>query len=129
MAQTPEKKVKNKVVEILKSHGAYYFFPATFGMGRSGVPDIVCCYKGSFLAIECKAGNGKTTALQDREIELIKATGGIAMVVNETNVGEVAVLLSVLSRIGREELSSNRDSPKQHENKTPGAKTKTKEKK
>ena len=72
MAATPEKKVKAKVVEILKAHGAYYFFPATFGMGRSGVPDIVRCYKGMFLAIECKANGNKTTALQDREIEAIK---------------------------------------------------------
>ena len=39
MAATPEKKVKDKVVKLLKQYGAYYFFPATFGMGRSGVPD------------------------------------------------------------------------------------------
>jgi Holliday junction resolvase len=96
MAATPEKKVKNKVVEILKAHGVYYFFPATYGMGRGGVPDIICCYRGKFLAIECKAGAGKTTALQDRELDLIKKAGGLQMVVNEKNLGEVAVLLSVL---------------------------------
>jgi len=96
MAATPEKKVKNKVVEILKAHGVYYFFPATYGMGRSGVPDIICCYRGRFIAIECKAGAGKTTALQDRELDLIKKAGGLQMVVNEKNLGEVAVLLSVL---------------------------------
>ncbi len=99
MAATPEKKVKAKVVEILKAHGVYYFFPATFGMGRSGVPDIVCCYKGTFIGIECKAGAGKTTALQDRELEAIKAAGGVAVVVNEKTVGEVAVLLSVLRKM------------------------------
>ena len=98
MAATPEKKVKAKVVEILKAHGVYYFFPATYGMGRSGVPDIICCYHGKFLAIECKAGAGKTTALQDRELELIKKAGGVQMVVNEENVGEVAVLLNVLRK-------------------------------
>ena len=98
MAATPEKKVKNKVVEILKAHGVYYFFPATYGMGRSGVPDIICCYRGKFIAIECKAGAGKTTALQDRELDLIKKAGGVQMVVNEENVGEVAVLLNVLRK-------------------------------
>ena len=51
MALTPEKKVKNKVVAILKKRGAYYFFPATYGMGRSGVPDVVCCYAGRFICI------------------------------------------------------------------------------
>jgi Holliday junction resolvase len=98
MAATPEKKVKAKVVEILKAHGAYYFFPATFGMGRSGVPDIVCCYKGKFIAIECKANGNKTTALQDREIELIKKAGGVAIVVDEKNIGDVAVLLGTVIR-------------------------------
>jgi len=94
MAQTPEKKVKAKVVEVLKAHGVYYFFPATYGMGRSGVPDIICCYKGRFLAIECKAGAGKTTALQDRELAAIKAAGGLQVIVNEESLGGLAVLLS-----------------------------------
>ena len=101
MAATPEKKVKAKVVEILKAHGVYYFFPATFGMGRSGVPDIICCYKGWFLAIECKAGAGKTTALQDREINLIEKAGGFTLVTNEQNLGGVAVLLNVMKKAER----------------------------
>jgi Holliday junction resolvase len=98
MAATPEKKVKAKVVAILKAHGAYYFSPTTFGMGRSGVPDIISCYKGCFIAIECKANGNKTTALQDREIEAIKAAGGIAMVIDEKSVGEVAVLLHAINK-------------------------------
>lgn len=105
MATTPEKKVKNKVVEILKAHEAYYFFPATYGMGRSGVPDIVGCFNGYFIAIECKANGSKTTALQDRELALIKKAGGVQMVVDEKTVGEVAVLLSVLNRARKKELS------------------------
>jgi Holliday junction resolvase len=89
MATTPEGKVKAKVVKLLKERGVYYFFPATFGMGRSGVPDVVCCRGGRFLAVECKAGKGKTTALQDREIEAIRAAGGTALVINEDNLYEL----------------------------------------
>jgi Holliday junction resolvase len=90
MATTPEGKVKAKVVKLLKERGVYYFFPATFGMGRSGVPDIVCCQGGGhFLAIECKAGKNKPTALQEREIEAIRAAGGTALVINETNLHEL----------------------------------------
>ncbi len=94
MATTPEKKVKDQVVKILKAHGVYYFFPATFGMGRSGVPDIICCYKGQFIGIECKAGKNTTTALQDRELAAIKAAGGLPLVVNEWNMHEVEELLN-----------------------------------
>ena len=57
---TPEKKVKNAVVKRLKEMtGVYYFYPVTSGYGRSGVPDIVGCYKGKFFGIECKAGKNK----------------------------------------------------------------------
>lgn len=96
MASTPEKKVKDRVVKILKEHGVYYFFPATFGMGRSGVPDIVCCVNGRFLGIECKAGDNKPTALQQRELKAIADAGGSALVINEENVEGVASIVRVL---------------------------------
>lgn len=90
---TPEKKVKTKVVAILKEFGAYYFYASTGGYGASGVPDIICCYKGRFIGIECKAGKGKTTALQEKNIAQIIATGGKAIVVNEDNIDHVRYLL------------------------------------
>mgnify|MGYP003348013483 FL=1 len=93
MAMTPEKKVKKKVVEELKKLGRelYYFFPMTGGYGRSGVPDIIGCYRGMFFAIECKAGKNTTTALQDREIEAIRTSKGLVLIVNEENVSNVAL--------------------------------------
>lgn len=90
---TPEKKVKAKVVEILKGFGAYYFYASTGGYGASGVPDIICCYRGRFIGIECKAGKGKTTALQEKNIAQIIAQGGLAIVVNEDNIPDVDKLL------------------------------------
>jgi Holliday junction resolvase len=100
MAMTPEKKVKDKVVRILKDEGVYYFFPATHGFGRSGVPDIICCANGRFLAIECKAGTNKLTALQAREIETIRTAGGMAIVANEDNWDMVRPLVRELSSKG-----------------------------
>jgi Holliday junction resolvase len=90
---TPEAKVKKKVVDVLKKNGAYYFFPATGGYGRSGVPDIVCCYRGVFVAIECKAGTNKPTPLQEAEMGKIRQAQGFVLVVNETNIDDVATLL------------------------------------
>jgi len=85
VAQTPEAKVKAKITQVLREEGVYYFFPATHGYGRSGVPDIVCCVGGAFLGIEVKAGKNKPTALQTREIEAIRRAGGTAVVANEEN--------------------------------------------
>ena len=93
---TPESKVKAAVVKLLHKYGAYYFFPATHGYGRSGVPDVVCCVKGKFLAIECKAGKNVATALQEREMNNIRGAMGHAMVVNEDNM---ALLEQVLKEL------------------------------
>ena len=80
---TPEGKVKAKVAKILKEYGVYYFFPATGGFGRSGVPDIVGCYYGRFIAIECKAGSNKPTALQENELRKIGEAGGMWSIMYE----------------------------------------------
>jgi Holliday junction resolvase len=89
MADTPEKKVKAKVVAQLKTLGAYYFYPVTGGYGASGVPDIVACLKGRFIGIECKANGNKPTALQQMNLDQIATQGGIALVIDETNVNEL----------------------------------------
>jgi len=70
VAQTPESKVKAKVVAQLKTLGAYYFYPVTGGYGGSGVPDIVGCLRGTFFAIECKAGNNKPTPFQCLRVDI-----------------------------------------------------------
>lgn len=90
---TPEAKVKAKLYKVLKEWGVYYFSPQTGGYGRSGVPDIICCYKGRFFAIECKAGKNKPTPLQEAEMEKIRAAHGVAMVVNEDNIDLLETIL------------------------------------
>jgi Holliday junction resolvase len=86
---TPEAKVKKRVKEMLDSMGVYHFSPMQNGMGRAGIPDIIGCLDGQFIAIECKAGKGTTTALQERELTRIQNAGGYALVVNETNINQL----------------------------------------
>ena len=90
---TPEAKVKRVVTKHLKSVGAYYFFPATGGYGKSGVPDIVGCFRGKFFGIECKAGGNKPTPLQEKNLREIADCEGIALVVNEENMNDVLDLI------------------------------------
>jgi Holliday junction resolvase len=95
MASTPEAKVKAKVVSILKAAGAYYFYPVTGGFGNSGVPDIIVCYQGRFIGIECKSGANKPTPLQEQNLERITNAGGTALVINEGNIHEVYRALGI----------------------------------
>ena len=94
---TPEVLVKKKVRKLLDEAGVYYFMPPANGFGRAGIPDIVGCLNGRFFAIECKAGKGTTTALQDREISRINDAGGTAIVVNENNLADVLKLMEKLN--------------------------------
>ena len=93
---TPEAKVKNAVKKLLTERGAYYFMPATGGYGRSGVPDIVGCYKGIFFGIECKAGDKQPTALQLRELDRIQMHEGYIAIINEKNLLQVEVMLDCI---------------------------------
>lgn len=97
MAATPEKKVKDNVIKILKTYNAYYFYPVLGGFGSSGVPDIVACYNGRFIGIECKAGKNEPTALQLKNLKAIELNGGISMVVNENNIEDVREVLDALT--------------------------------
>jgi len=90
---TPEKKVKRTVAKQLDDLGCYYFYPATGGYGRSGVPDIVGCFEGKFFGLECKAGDNKPTVLQEKNLYHILVNGGISEVVNEQNMHYVEQIL------------------------------------
>jgi len=93
---TPESRVKDKVKKLLDAHGVYYFMPATGGYGRSGVPDFVCCFRGRFFAIECKAGLNDPTALQQREMRRIEEAGGITYVARDDSLPMLPTLLAAI---------------------------------
>lgn len=94
MASTPEALVKKRIRKILETSGAYFAMPIGTGYGNSGVPDFLVCHEGSFIAIEAKAGKGKTTALQESHLSKIRDAGGTALVINETNINELEELIN-----------------------------------
>jgi Holliday junction resolvase len=93
MADTPEWKVKKAVRLLLDRLGVYHFMPPANGFGRAGIPDIIGCMDGHFIAIECKAGKGTTTALQDRELNMVLNAGGTTFIARETNLDDLRIVL------------------------------------
>lgn len=98
-ARTPEGKVKQKCVAELKRVGAWYCFPVATGYGSSGVPDILACVNGLFLAIECKTPGNRPTALQQMQLDAIKVARGISMVYDGSTpaVDELRRVLNLLT--------------------------------
>lgn len=81
---TPESKVKAGVKKWLDARGIWHTSPIGTVFGKAGVPDILACWNGRFLAIECKAPGKRnnTTALQKHQLASIMAAGGMAIVVD-----------------------------------------------
>lgn len=98
---TPEGRVKTQVKDWLNAHGVWHFSPVSNGMGRHGIPDLICCYQGRFLGIECKAPGKRhtVTPLQQRELRKIDAAGGIALVVDDAS--QLPHLLGDMIRAGQ----------------------------
>ena len=86
MATTPEGKVKAKIHAILKAHGAYAVNYIGGVSANNGTPDILACLHGRFIGIEAKSGTNKPTDLQTLNLKRIDDAGGLALVINETNL-------------------------------------------
>jgi len=104
MAATPENRVKKRVKAILDELQVYNFSPMQNGMGRAGIPDIIACHGGKFIGIECKAGDNKPTALQERELNRILNAGGEAYVINEENIEQLREELIWMNKHSRDDL-------------------------
>lgn len=75
-----EKNFESRLRKFLNDEGCYEvkFFANSFT--KSGIPDILCCCNGYFIAIEVKALNGKPSELQKWNINKINLAGGIGVI-------------------------------------------------
>lgn len=104
---TPESEIKKGIKLYLQKLPKCSVFPiATHGTfdpktrrfrkttGRIGTPDILCCYRGRFIAFEVKTKNGKLTPDQSLVIDHINECEGFAFVVRS-----LADTIEVISKI------------------------------
>jgi hypothetical protein len=77
-----ESSFQTKVIDYLKSIGAYVIKIHVSSYQLEGEPDIICCHKGRFYAFELKQGS-KLSELQKLKIQLIKESGGVAMEIRD----------------------------------------------
>ena len=87
-----EKTITNQILKYLKSEPECFAFKEHGGIyGVSGIPDIICCYKGKFMAFEVKTTQGRLSKLQEITIKRINESGGMAFKV--TSLHEVKDVL------------------------------------
>ena len=92
-----ESELIRKISEYLKSVSDLFFWKEHGGMyGTAGIPDLIVCYRGRFIGLECKVGKNDATVLQSLTIRRILRAGGYAMVVR--SVEEVKQLISAFEQ-------------------------------
>ena len=80
MIMKSEQTIQSEILKYLKSVGAYTI--KVSAATKAGIPDIICCYKGRFIAIEVKRPETKTNVspLQVANISMIVNAQGRALV-------------------------------------------------
>ena len=75
-----EQAIQSDILKYLKSVGAYTI--KVSAATKAGIPDIICCYKGRFIALEVKRPEAKTNVspLQVANITMIINAQGEAIV-------------------------------------------------
>ncbi|MEW8997915.1 MAG: VRR-NUC domain-containing protein [Thermoanaerobacter sp.] len=82
-------------MQYLKTLDKCFFWKEHGGMyGTAGISDIICCYKGRFVAFEVKRPGKQLTKLQEKTIKDIQTAGGQAYVVR--SVDEVKKIMEEL---------------------------------
>lgn len=76
-----EATIQKKLQEYILARGAYVI--KTIATSRAGVPDLICCYKGQFIAIEVKTKSGTVSKLQEYNLEKIRKAGGKALIARD----------------------------------------------
>ncbi len=90
-----EKTITIQILKYLKAQPYCFAFKEHGGLyGTAGIPDIICCYKGHFVAFEVKTPEGKLSKLQEITIQRIKDAKGKAYKV--TSLEEVKEILDNL---------------------------------
>lgn len=92
-----ESELITKISRYLKTMDNLFFWKEHGGMyGTTGIPDLIVCYKGRFIGLECKVGKNKPTVLQAQMIQQIIRAGGYALVVR--SVDEVKQVIQAFEK-------------------------------
>ena len=91
-----EKDIVNAIMRYLKTVPGCFAWKEHGGPhGTAGIPDVIVCYRGRFVAFEVKTETGKLTKLQETMLTRINAAKGNAYKV--TSVDEVRRIISHLN--------------------------------
>lgn len=91
-----EKQFENKVKKYLEENGCWYVKYFANRNTKSGIPDLLACVNGYFVAIEVKTETGKPSPLQLHHQEKIRQSDGISIILYPDQFDEFKFLIEGL---------------------------------
>lgn len=78
-----EQDIQRAIGKEVEKRGGYVV--KVIQAAKAGVPDLLCCYRGQFVAMEVKTPSGRVSRLQEYNIEKILRAGGYGGVVRSVD--------------------------------------------
>ena len=96
MKVASEKAFEKQVKQFLKDKGCWVLKTWSNGIQRKGIPDLLVCCNGFFLAVELKAEDCHPSDLQLWNIDQIRKAHGFALVLYPDQFGQFRYLVDDL---------------------------------
>lgn len=75
-----EKNFEMRIKRFLEDQEAYWVKYFANAYTKAGIPDLLCCVNGHFVAVEVKAQTGKASPLQIYNCNKIRQANGFAFI-------------------------------------------------
>lgn len=96
-----EKNFENRIKKFLEDEGCYFIKHFANAYTKSGIPDLLVCCNGNFVAVEVKASNGKPSELQLYNIHKINEAGGFGVIVCPEQFDDLKEVIKCLKCLSR----------------------------
>ena len=80
MGKKKETSLQERIQKYIEGKGGYVIKTHGDMTTEPGIPDLLCCYKGQFIAIEVKVNNNKPSPQQGIHCRKIMKAGGITLI-------------------------------------------------
>lgn len=84
-----ESAFQSKVAKFLNSQDCFWF--KVIRANKSGIPDIIVCKNGLFIAIELKKETGFASSIQKVQLKRIKKNKGLSFLLRPSNFEQFKV--------------------------------------
>lgn len=99
-----EKNFENKIKKFLKDEGCWFVKFFANRNTKVGIPDLLCCVNGCFVAVEVKGEHGKPSDLQLWNRKKIQEAEGISVILYPDQFDDFKKLIEAIQKVEPEKV-------------------------